>query len=173
LTSVNRGVPARAGGSGPTGQAWIGVNRRPPVDVELIQSVFFFPRRGNTRHWMNLRRMRFLWLALAVAVLNAGVPLLGYAALAGHDGPVRVICTPTGMKTIVVDANGQVHTVDAQPSHGGHCALCAMPAALPAPQATLPAPGTAACAVDVVAPTAYLPCFTAATPPATGPPALA
>ncbi len=81
---------------------------------------------------MSLRRLRFLWLALAVAVLNAG----------------------------------------AQPSHGGHCALCAMPAALPAPQATLPAPATVACAAAGLAPTAYLPCFTAATPPATGPPAL-
>lgn len=122
---------------------------------------------------MSLRRLRFLWLALAVAVLNAGVPLLGYAAMAGHDGPVRVICTPTGLKTIVVDADGQARTVDAQPSHGGHCALCAMPAALPAPQATLPAPGTAACALTGLAPTGYRPCFTAATPPATGPPALA
>ena len=96
---------------------------------------------------MTLRRRRFLWLALAVAVLNAGVPLLGYAAMAGQDGLVRVICTPTGMKTIFVDADGQVHTVDAQPSHGGHCALCAMPAALPAPQATLPAPATVACSL--------------------------
>ena len=122
---------------------------------------------------MSLRRLRFLWLALAVAVLNAGAPLLGYAAMAGQDGLVRVICTPTGMKTIVVDADGQVHTVDAQPSHGGHCALCAMPATLPAPQATLPAPATVACAAAGLAPTAYLPCFTAAPPPATGPPALA
>ena len=144
-----------------------------PVDIDLIQSVLFFPRHGNTRNSMTLRRLRFLWLALAVAVLNAGVPLLGYAAMAGHDGLVRVICTPTGMKTIVVDAEGQAHTVEAQPSHGGHCALCAMPAALPAPQATLPAPATAACAVAGLAPATYLPCFTAATPPATGPPAVA
>lgn len=121
---------------------------------------------------MSLRRLEFLWLALAVAVLNAGVPLLGYAAMAGHDGTVSVICTPTGMKTIVVDADGQAHTVNAEPSHGGHCALCAMPATLPAPQATLPAPASAACAVPGLAPAAYLPCFTAATPPATGPPAL-
>lgn len=122
---------------------------------------------------MSLRRLRTLWLALAVAVLNAGVPLLGYAAMAGHDGQVRVICTPTGMKTIVVDTDGQAHTVQAQPSHGGHCALCAMPAALPAPRATLPAPTTAGCEGAGLAPSAYLPCFTAATPPATGPPALA
>ena len=106
---------------------------------------------------MSLRRLRFLWLALAVAVLNAGAPLLGYAAMAGQDGLVRVICTPTGMKTIVVDADGQVHTVDAQPSHGGHCALCAMPAALPAPQATLPAPATVACAAAGLAPTGATP----------------
>jgi len=39
---------------------------------------------------MSLRRLRFLWLALAVAVLNAGVPLLGQAAMAGQAGAGRL-----------------------------------------------------------------------------------
>jgi len=151
----------------------LGSSRIQPVGIDLIQSIFFILSSGNTRPVMSLRRLRSLWLALAVAVLNTGVPLLGYAAMAGHDGQVRVICTPAGMKTVVVDANGQAHTVDAQPSHGGHCALCAMPAALPAPQTTLPASGSTSGATPGTAPAGHLPCFSATTPPATGPPALA
>jgi hypothetical protein len=139
--------PPPAGGPGLAGGSTVEATRLPPVGIDLIQSVSFCLRRGNTRAKMSLRRLRFFWLALAVAVLNAGVPLLGYAAMAGHEGLVRVIYTPAGMKTVVVDADGQARTVDALPSHGGHCALCAMPAALPVPQAALPAARTAACAV--------------------------
>ena len=42
-----------------------------PVEINLIQSISNFPRRVNTRPSMSLRRLRFLWLALAVTVLNA------------------------------------------------------------------------------------------------------
>ncbi|MBE0547448.1 MAG: hypothetical protein IH627_07310 [Rubrivivax sp.] len=138
----------------------------------MIQAIFFPRRSGDTRSVLALRRLRLLWLALAVAVLNAGVPVLGYAAMAGHGGLAEVICTPAGMKTIVVDADGQASQVDALSPHGGHCALCAMPAALPAPRSTLSVSGMSTCSVVGVAPTGLHPCFAATTPPATGPPAL-
>ncbi len=139
--------------------------------ADLIQSIFFPARCGNTRRVLVLRRLKCLWLALAVAVLNAGVPVLGYAAMAGQGGLARVICTPAGMKTIVVDADGRVHAVDAQPHGGGHCALCAMPAALPAPASALPVSGMAVHGNPGVPPNGLHPRFAATTPPATGPPA--
>lgn len=144
-----------------------------PAAADLIQSIFFPARCGNTRRVLVLRRLKCLWLALAVAVLNAGVPVLGYAAMAGHGGLARVICTPAGMKTIVVDADGRVHTVDAQPHGGGLCALCAMPAALPAPASALPPSGTAVQGNPGAPAGGVPPRFAATTPPATGPPALA
>ena len=144
-----------------------------PAAADLIQSIFFPARCGNTRRVLVLRRLKCFWLALAVAVLNAGVPVLGYAAMAGHGGLARVICTPAGMKTIVVDADGHVHTVDAQPHGGGLCALCAMPAALPAPASALPPSGTAVQGNPGAPAGGVPPRFAATTPPATGPPALA
>lgn len=120
-----------------------------------------------------LLRLRFLLVALAVALLNAGMPVLGYAAMAGHGGLAQVVCTPAGMQTIVVDADGQAHAVDALPGHGDHCALCAMPAALASTRSTPPAPDTNARSNlpsgQPLRPTGP----SVVRPPATGPPASA
>ena len=120
-----------------------------------------------------LLRLRFLFVALAVALLNAGMPVLGYAAMAGNGGLAQVVCTPTGMQTIVVDADGQAHAVDSLPGHGDHCALCVMPLAPAATRSTPPAPDTSACS-SLRTGQRLLPSGPSCVrPPATGPPARA
>lgn len=137
----------------------------------LIQSVFFAAQGGHTRAVFALRRLRLLWLALAVALANVGLPVLGYAAMAGRGSLPSVICAPGGMKTIVVDADGRVQEVGAQALHDGHCALCAVPAALPVSVSAPAVPGMAGPSDTSVVPAGLHPRFAAATPPATGPPA--
>jgi Protein of unknown function (DUF2946) len=137
----------------------------------LIQSIFSGAQRGDTGPVTALRRLKLLWLALAVALANAGLPVLAYAAIAGPGGLPSVICTPGGMKTIVVDADGQAQDVGTQALHDGHCALCAVPAVLPTSVLALTVrdragPGGTAPMRDGLQAR-----FTAATPPATGPPA--
>lgn len=145
--------------------------RGAPIDALLIQSIFSPAHVGDTRRVTALRRLKLLWLALAVAVANVGLPVLGYAAIAGPGGLPSVICTPGGMKTIVVDDDGQVREVGTQALHDGHCALCAMPAALPVSTSTPAVPGLAGPGASVPVRDGLHARFTAATPPATGPPA--
>lgn len=119
----------------------------------------------------SLRRFGWLWLALVVAVLNAGAPVLSYAAMAGNGGPTQVICTAAGMQTVVVDADGRVHPAGAQPSHAEHCSLCSMPAPPPVHASVHAKPQRVACRMVRVDRTGLPAGSAVVTPPSTGPPA--
>ena len=72
----------------------------------------------------SLRRFKFLLAVLAVAVLQAGTPVLAYAKMAKEGGLTQEVCTPSGVKKFVVDAAGNAREVEASAQHGEHCALC-------------------------------------------------
>ncbi len=72
-----------------------------------------------------LLRMRFFTLALMVAVLQAGLPVLAYAKMAQENGLTQEICSPSGVKKIVFGADGSVQEAASDSAHGEHCQLCA------------------------------------------------
>ena len=78
-----------------------------------------------------LRKLRFLALALMVAVLQAGIPVLAYAMMAQEKGLAQEICSPSGVKKIVMNADGSVQEVAPDSGHGEHCQFCATAGATP------------------------------------------
>lgn len=75
---------------------------------------------------MNIfRSLRLLVVALIVALLNAGTPVLAYAKMAREGGLTQEICSPSGARKIVVDADGSAREVAVDADHGDHCQLCA------------------------------------------------
>ena len=81
---------------------------------------------------MNIfRRLRLLVVALIVALLNAGTPVLAYATMARDGGLTQEICSPSGARKIVVDADGSAREVAVDAGHGDHCQLCASAGATP------------------------------------------
>ena len=117
-----------------------------------------------------LRHLKFLLAVLAIALLQAGTPVLAYARMAQDGGLTRAVCTPAGMKTYVVDADGNAREVEASTEHGDPCPLCAVPPALPGAAPT-PLPSSAApCGVIRVGQSFRQSGAAVAVPPATGPP---
>lgn len=98
------------------------------------------------------RRLSLCWLALML-LLKAALPLLAAGAARAQGKTLVEVCTVYGVKTVVLDAAGEVlgHTADGGGSHtdtalpsGEHCALAHVvaqgaPGLSPAAQA-LPAP---------------------------------
>ena len=118
----------------------------------------------------NSLRVRFFALALTIAVLQAGLPVLAYAKMAQENGLTQEICRPSGVKRIVMAADGSVQEVAPDSGHGEHCQHCS--AGGTTPVATLielheSARNAGAIRVGQT-------CFQAGsvitTPPATGPP---
>ena len=72
-----------------------------------------------------LLRLRFLAFALMVAVLQAGLPVLAYAKMAQDNGLTQEICSPSGVKKIVISPDGSVQEAAPDSAHGEHCQLCA------------------------------------------------
>ncbi|MBL8378383.1 MAG: DUF2946 family protein [Burkholderiales bacterium] len=109
---------------------------------------------------------------LAIALLQLGLPVAAYARAAATGGLTQEICTPSGVKQIVMDADGQAREVpaDAKADHSRHCSLCGAGPSLPlqtlidwhvgqTPRGEFRDSGVCAPAFDSVA-----------KPPATGPP---
>ena len=80
---------------------------------------------------ISLRRFKFLLAVLAVAVLQAGTPVLAYAKMAMEGGLTQEVCTPSGIKKFVIDAAGNAREAEASTQHGEHCALCTSLGAMP------------------------------------------
>jgi hypothetical protein len=117
-----------------------------------------------------LRRLKFLLAALAVALLQAGTPMLAYAKMASDGGLTRELCTPSGVTKFVVDADGNAREAQGSSGHGEHCALCSMAFAPPG-MAPNPFPSSAAaCGVIRIGQTRFQSGAAVAIPPATGPP---
>lgn len=116
------------------------------------------------------RHFRFLAFALIIALIQAGVPVLAYAKMAKENGLTQEICSPQGMKKVVIDANGVAQEVAADASHNDHCQLCTSTG--PTPIATLISIHESARspALIRVGQTCYQSGSAVSTPPATGPP---
>ncbi len=71
------------------------------------------------------RRLRFFALALVIAMLQAGLPVLAYAKMAQENGLTREICSPSGVKKVIIHADGSVQEAAADSGHGEHCQFCA------------------------------------------------
>ena len=118
----------------------------------------------------SLHRLKFLFAVLAVAVLQAGTPVLAYAKMAKEGGLTQEVCTPSGVKKFVVDAAGNAREVQASGEHGDHCALCTSPGATPLSslmQFHQSARSTGAIRIGA---TCFQSDSAVTTPPATGPP---
>ncbi len=75
---------------------------------------------------MNLfRRFKFFLAVLAVAVLQAGTPVLAYAKMAQQGGLTQEVCTPSGVKKFIIAPDGSAREVQASAEHDDHCANCA------------------------------------------------
>ena len=59
-----------------------------------------------------------------IAVLQAGLPVLAYAKMAQESGLTQEICSPSGVKKIVMAADGSVQEVAPDGCHGEHCQFC-------------------------------------------------
>jgi hypothetical protein len=116
------------------------------------------------------RHFRFLAFTLIIALIQAGVPVLAYAKMAKENGLTQEICSPQGMKKVVIDANGVAQEVAADASHDDHCQLCTSTG--PTPIATLISLHESARspALIRVGQTCYQSGSAVSTPPATGPP---
>jgi hypothetical protein len=116
------------------------------------------------------RHIRIVLLGLLVALLQLGVPVLAYAKMAKSNGLVQEICTPSGMKKVMVDANGVAAEVAADAHHDDHCQLCST--AGPTPVATLISLHESARSPGLirVGQTCFQSGSAVSTPPATGPP---
>lgn len=116
------------------------------------------------------RHFRFLAFTLIIALIQAGVPVLAYAKMAKENGLTQEICSPQGMKKVVIDANGVAQEVAADAGHDDHCQLCTSTG--PTPIATLISLHESARspALIRVGQTCYQSGSAVSTPPATGPP---
>lgn len=121
-----------------------------------------------------LRRARWLWLAVLLAVFGATLSTIGHALAAGTAGAGMEVCTSTGMAWVDVHGPGDDASrtdASAQPMECPWCLLTADP--------ILPVPDTVGVLAVVPlahpAPVAQLPffrlAFAALAPPPRGPPA--
>ena len=117
-----------------------------------------------------LRRLKFLIAVLAVAVLQAGTPVLAYARMAKDGGLTQQVCTPSGIKKFVIEADGTAREVQASAEHSEHCALCAGAGPTPVPVLIQLHQSAVSSGVIRVGETCVQSGATVTTPPATGPP---
>jgi len=98
-------------------------------------------------HLKGLQRMRVagLWLALFAILLHAATPALAQAMASGQDGlQTAIICSGDELRTIYLDADGNLVHKPAQSGLHEHCAACIHHAAPLLPTtAPLPAPRVA------------------------------
>ena len=59
------------------------------------------------------RRLKLLFAVLAVALLQTGTPVLAYAKMAKEGGLTQEVCTPSGVKRFVIEADGTAREVPA------------------------------------------------------------
>ena len=74
---------------------------------------------------MNIfRRLRFTDWILCIAALQTMLPVFAYAKLANDGGLTQAICSPSGARKVVVDADGNAREVAPDAGHVDHCQLC-------------------------------------------------
>lgn len=117
-----------------------------------------------------LRRLKFLLAVLAVAVLQAGTPVLAYAKMAKEGGLTQEVCTPAGVKKFVIDADGNAREAEASAQHAEDCTLCASLGATPVSDLIQLHQSTRSAGTLRVGQTCFQPGSAVTTPPATGPP---
>lgn len=116
------------------------------------------------------RRFKFFLAVLAVAVLQAGTPVLAYAKMAKEGGLTQEVCTPSGIKRFVIDADGKAHEAEASSQHGEHCALCVAMGSTPVSDLQRFHQSARASGAIFVGQTGFQSGNAVTTPPATGPP---
>ena len=117
-----------------------------------------------------LRRLKFLFAVVAVAVLQAGTPVLAYAKMAKEGGLTQEVCTPSGIRNFVIEADGSAREVQASAEHVEHCALCAGAGPTPVPVLIQLHQGAVSSGVFRLGETCVQSGAAVTTPPATGPP---
>lgn len=118
----------------------------------------------------SLRRLKFHLAVLAVAVLQAGTPVLAYARMAKEGGLTQEVCTPSGVKKYVIDAAGNSREVEISAQHGETCALCTAVGATPVSSLIQFHQSARSTGAIRVGQTCFLSGNAVTTPPATGPP---
>ena len=71
-----------------------------------------------------LRRLRFTRWIFCIAALQTMLPVLAYAKMANEGALTQEICSPSGARKVVVDADGNAREVAPDTSHGNHCPPC-------------------------------------------------
>ena len=117
-----------------------------------------------------LLRMRFFALALMIAVMQAGLPVLAYAKMAKENGLTQEICSPSGVKKIIIGADGSVQEIASDSAHGEHCQLCATGGTTPVATLIQLHESARNPGAIRVGQTCYQAGAVITTPPATGPP---
>jgi len=116
------------------------------------------------------RRLKFLLAVLAVAVLQAGTPVLAYAKMAQQGGLTQEVCTPSGMKKFIIAADGSAREVQASAEHGDHCNLCASLGSTPVSDLIHFHQSARSSGAIRIGQTCFQSGNAVSTPPATGPP---
>ena len=107
---------------------------------------------------------------MVIALLQAGMPVLAYAKMAQENGLTQEICTPSGVKKVIVSADGSVQEAAAESVHSEHCQFCATAGTTPV--STLIQLHESARNAGIIrsGQTCYQASAVITTPPATGPP---
>lgn len=121
-----------------------------------------------------LRRARWLWLAVLLAVFGATMPTIGRALAAGAAGAGMEVCTSTGMAWVSAHGAGDDASGAEAFAQGMECPWCLLTAnpALPGPDTVgVLAPMPLAYRVPVARLPFFRLAFAALAPPSRGPPA--
>ena len=122
---------------------------------------------------MNLfRRLKFLLAVLAVALLQAGMPVMAYAKMAQQGGLTQEVCTPSGIKKFVIAPDGSAREMQASADHGDHCALCASMGSTAVSDLIQIHQSASSSGAIRIGQTCFQSGNAVTTPPATGPPSL-
>jgi len=115
-------------------------------------------------------RLRQFTLVALLALLQAGTPVLAYAKMAQQGGLTQEICSSSGAKKVVIDADGSVREAT-DDGHRDHCSLCTAPGAVPVSTLIQLHESARHSGALRVGQTCFQGSPALVTPPATGPPA--
>jgi Protein of unknown function (DUF2946) len=80
-----------------------------------------------------LRRLPLFAIAFIIALMQAALPVSAYARMARQNTLTQEICSPSGSRTVTVDADGIAHEAAPDSTHGEHCPWCTGASQAPVP----------------------------------------
>ena len=116
------------------------------------------------------RRLRYLGWTLCIAVFQMALPLFAYAKMASDGGLTQEVCSPSGARKVIVDADGNAREVAPDSGQRDHCPLCTPAGTMPIAALIHLHESARNPGIVHVGQTCFQAGAAVSTPPATGPP---